>query len=249
MQERRSHLQERPRSSGATGAFLSELKQSQAQHVAIEPQSSKSQGSEGPEARDCIAAFPASLQGSDSRALELFDDNGAASMYSSDSDEDAETERLKSGSSALGTRAQRRLEAMLRALTPRRERIARCMALALDNAHAADRVAEIMTQSLLVPATPIPRKIARLYVVSDILYNSAADVRNAWYYRTAFETRLARVFAHLGAVTHTLPGRMKIESVQRQVLVVLECWDAWLVYPPSYTTILRELATCRRSAT
>jgi len=166
-------------------------------------------------------------------------------MYSTDSEELSETEKLQKvgKSTRLGDMARRRLEGMLRSLTPRRERIARCMALALDNAHAAETVAELIARSLLIPSTPVPRKIARLYVVSDILYNSAAATRNAWRYRAAFEPWLLPVFSHLGTVAHSFSGRMKTEAVMRQVLAVLECWDMWLVMPPSLVAQLRFAVT------
>jgi hypothetical protein len=35
-------------------------------------------------------------------------------------------------------------------------------------------VADIVCQSLQIEETPIPRKIARLYLVSDILHNSVS---------------------------------------------------------------------------
>ncbi|WFD39564.1 uncharacterized protein MJAP1_002543 [Malassezia japonica] len=132
-----------------------------------------------------------------------FHDEGYASLYSTDSEEAQETEASRRTRQAtLGPLARRRLFSMLRSLTPRRERIARCMALALANAHAAEAVAAVLVDSLLVPSTPIPRKVARLYVVSDILHNSAASVPNAWRFRDAFLPHLYRVFSHLSAVVH-----------------------------------------------
>lgn len=167
---------------------------------------------------------------------------GYASLYSTDSEEAQETEAARRTRQAtLGSLARRRLFSMLRSLTPRRERIARCMALALANAHAAEAVAAVLVDSLLVPSTPIPRKVARLYVVSDILHNSAASVPNAWRFRDAFLPHLYRVFSHLSAVVHAYAGRIKAEAVQRQFLAVLDCWDTWLVYPPSMIQELREL--------
>lgn len=46
------------------------------------------------------------------------------------------------------------------------------------------QVVEILTDSLSLPETPISKKIARLFAVSDILYNSGqTGVRNASAYR------------------------------------------------------------------
>ena len=46
-------------------------------------------------------------------------------------------------------------------------------------------------------ATPISVKVARLWLVSDILHNSSAPVRHASTYRTLFMAALPRIFDHL----------------------------------------------------
>ncbi|WFD18663.1 hypothetical protein MCAP1_000870 [Malassezia caprae] len=156
-----------------------------------------------------------------------FADDGYASLYSTDSEEASESE----ASSMLGPLAAQRFKAMLRSLTLRRERIARCMVLALDHAQAADTLAAILAASLQITSTPIPRKLARLYVVSDILCNGAAPVPGAWKYRDAFQRHLPPIFAHLGATVRACPGRMTAEKVRGPILAVLDVWDAWLLYP------------------
>ena len=169
-------------------------------------------------------------------------DDGEASPYSTDSEEVEEAEAGRTAKeAALSPLADRRLGALLRTLTPRRERIARCMVLALDHAYAADAVAARIAASLVLPHTPIPRKLARLYVVSDILFNSAARVPHAWRYRDAFEPHLVRIFAHLGDVVRAYASRVKADAVLRPVLGVLDAWDAWLVYSPAALAALRGL--------
>ncbi|WFD26368.1 hypothetical protein MNAN1_001347 [Malassezia nana] len=147
-----------------------------------------------------------------------FLDEGYASLYSTDSEEVSEAE----ASTTLGPLAAQRFKAMLRSLTLRRERIARCMMLALDHAQTADTLAAILANSLQIASTPIPRKLARLYVVSDILCNGAAPVPGAWKYREAFQTHLPTIFAHLGATVRACPGRITAEKVRRPILEVLD---------------------------
>ena len=100
---------------------------------------------------------------------------------------------------------------MLRGLTPRRGDIAEAMLFCLTHAEAAEEIVECVTESLSILKTPLPKKagpkpvhtvyqrnvlpetvthiasftfkIARLYLVSDVLYNSSAKVSNASYYR------------------------------------------------------------------
>lgn len=88
-------------------------------------------------------------------------------------------------------------------------------------------------QSLLIPSTPVPRKLARLYVVSDILHNSAAPLPNAWRYRSGFEARISAIFSHFGDVAKSFPGLMKQEGFKTQIRALLEVWDSWMVFPPA----------------
>lgn len=93
-------------------------------------------------------------------------------MYSSDSAEDSERERTEKGK--IGRLGRKRLEAMLRVMSGKRAEIARAMEFAVKRAEAADEVAEIVCQSLKLDNTPVPRKLARLHLVSDILHNSVS---------------------------------------------------------------------------
>ncbi|MBW0478071.1 hypothetical protein O181_017786 [Austropuccinia psidii MF-1] len=157
-----------------------------------------------------------------------FSDQGYASIYSTDSAEASENDRLPKGK--LGKHGRRRFQAMLRSLTPQRERIARCMAFALHHADAADEVAEILVQSLLIDMTPIPRKLARLYVISDILHNSSNSLPNAWKYRQILEKLLPDVFDHLNLIYRSFPGRIKAETFKKQICVIVNVWSSFMVF-------------------
>ena len=43
-----------------------------------------------------------------------------------------------------------------------------------------------MQESLTIAATPVSVKVSRLYVVSDVLHNSSAAVKNAAAFRSEF---------------------------------------------------------------
>ena len=60
-----------------------------------------------------------------------------------------------------------------------------------------DQVVEILADSLTLPETPVPSKVARLMLVSDVLHNSTASVRNASRYRSLLEAALPDVFESL----------------------------------------------------
>jgi U2-associated protein SR140 len=178
---------------------------------------------------------------------------GYNSVYSSDSAEDSERERVRKN--VLGKLARKRFEAMLRALSGKRGEMARCMAFSLEHAEAAHevrhelhslatsdftaQVAEIIVASLLVDGTPVPRKVARLHLICDILHNSAASVPSAWKFRQEFQARLGVVFDHLANIYHSFPGRITAETFKKQITAVVEIWEDWIVFPPDFTTELR----------
>lgn len=53
------------------------------------------------------------------------------------------------------------------------------MVFALENADAAGDVVEVLEEALSLAETPPATKLARLYLVNDILANATAPVRNA----------------------------------------------------------------------
>lgn len=99
--------------------------------------------------------------------------------------------------------------------------------------------------------TPVPRKVARLHLICDILHNSAAPLPMAWKFRQEFQTRLGLVFDHLSTIYHSFPGRITAETFKKQITAVVDIWEDWIVFPPEYTSELRarlEGATLKQEA-
>eukprot|EP00240_Pyramimonas_obovata_P002804 CAMPEP_0118921002 /NCGR_PEP_ID=MMETSP1169-20130426/411_1 /TAXON_ID=36882 /ORGANISM="Pyramimonas obovata, Strain CCMP722" /LENGTH=760 /DNA_ID=CAMNT_0006861649 /DNA_START=161 /DNA_END=2439 /DNA_ORIENTATION=+ len=126
-------------------------------------------------------------------------------------------------------------EDMLRSLSMERADIRRGMAFALEHSHAAQDVVETLVESLTLTETPIPTKVARLYLVSDILHNSSAPVRNASLYRTYFETRLPEVFESFHETSRADGiGRITQEALKKRVMAVVRAWGDWFLFPEAY---------------
>ncbi|VFQ66734.1 unnamed protein product [Cuscuta campestris] len=144
------------------------------------------------------------------------------------------------------TDAQRdEFEDMLRALTLERRQIKEAMGFSLDNADAAGEVVEVLTESLTLKETQPPSKIARLMLVSDILHNSSAPVKNASAYRTKFESTLPDVIESFNDLYRSITGRMTAEALKERVLKVLQVWADWFLFSDAYVNGLR--ATFLRS--
>jgi len=82
--------------------------------------------------------------------------------------------------------------------------------------------------------------MARLWLISDILHNSAVPLTHAWKYRQEFQQRLGVVFDHFSAIYHSFEGRLKADTFKRQVLAVVEVWDDWIVFPPEQTSVWKD---------
>lgn len=98
---------------------------------------------------------------------------------------------------------------------------------------------DIIVASLLVEGTAVPRKVARLHLICDILHNSAASVPSAWKFRLEFQSRLGIVFDHLANIYHSFPGRITAETFKKQITAVVDIWEDWIVFPPDFTGELR----------
>jgi U2-associated protein SR140 len=86
---------------------------------------------------------------------------------------------------------------LLRRVDVRRGSIARGMAYAMDRADAAEevplfsqpkliKIVDVIIASLCSEETTLPNKLARLYLVSDILHNASSGRNNVWKYRQLY---------------------------------------------------------------
>jgi U2-associated protein SR140 len=93
---------------------------------------------------------------------------------------------------------------------------------------------------MLVDETPVPRKVARLHLLCDILHNSAVSLPSAWKYRQEFQARLGLLFDHLSTIYHSFPGRITADTFKSQITAVVDVWEDAIVFPPDFTAELRQ---------
>eukprot|EP01127_Copromyxa_protea_P000440 TRINITY_DN1035_c0_g2_i5.p1 TRINITY_DN1035_c0_g2~~TRINITY_DN1035_c0_g2_i5.p1 ORF type:complete len:403 (+),score=97.96 TRINITY_DN1035_c0_g2_i5:428-1636(+) len=130
----------------------------------------------------------------------------------------------------LADEARDHLEGLLRALTIERSSIREAMGVALDHSESAPEIVEILTDSLTILKTPVLSKIARLFLVSDILHN-IHGVPNGSLFRTAFEETLLSVFISFRHKYQTISGRITQQNLKERVLKVLKVWSDGCIYP------------------
>lgn len=134
-----------------------------------------------------------------------------------------------------------RLEDMLRALSGERQKIADAMIFCLEHAEAAEEIVDCLSESLSILQTPLNKKIARLYLVSDILYNSSAKVANASFYRKYFEVRLIDIFRDIHETYQSITGRLRAEQFKQRVVNCFRAWEDWALYPSQYLIRLQNI--------
>ncbi|EQC39580.1 hypothetical protein SDRG_03014 [Saprolegnia diclina VS20] len=124
-----------------------------------------------------------------------------------------------------------------------RDAICDVMAFALDHSECAVDIVSIVAKAFRVEYAadddeklllPPMTYVARLYVISDILHNSTAPKKNASLYRTQFEECLPEIMQVLNHVHQTIVGRMSFNLMRDKVLSVLNAWENWSLFPPSY---------------
>ncbi|XP_046851921.1 U2 snRNP-associated SURP motif-containing protein-like [Xenia sp. Carnegie-2017] len=141
----------------------------------------------------------------------------------------------------LSDRNRDKLENMLRELVPERSKISEFMTWCIDHADAADEICDCMSEALSILETPPNVKVARLFAVSDVLYNCTAKVRNASFYRRSFERKLPEIFERLNETFQAVKTRMKAEQFRKQVLKCLAAWTSWAIYPPDFLVNLQNI--------
>jgi len=151
---------------------------------------------------------------------------------------DRRDRRRRGSSRRLRSRERDEFEDRLRGLSLNRTKIAYGMGFALDHAEEAKEIVEIITESLSLDETPIPKKVARLCLVSDILYNSTAPVRNASAYRTEFREHLPKIFKSLHRTYKNIEGRITANAMRERVTKVLRVWQVWSLYPETFVNDL-----------
>ena len=113
------------------------------------------------------------------------------------------------------------------------ESICEAMAFCFDKSGAAREIAGLLKEALLeTNGVSLETRIARLFLMSDILFNSQQPgVRNAFQYRTAIEDMSPEVFECLGKYEC---GRMTKNKLRKAVSSVLSAWTNWSVFDSDF---------------
>uniref|UniRef100_A0A182QTJ5 U2 snRNP-associated SURP motif-containing protein n=1 Tax=Anopheles farauti TaxID=69004 RepID=A0A182QTJ5_9DIPT len=151
----------------------------------------------------------------------------------------ADEEGIEANKGNLSVAQRDRLEDLIRHLTPERQKIGDAMIFCIEHADAAEEICECITESLASNETVVKKKVARIYLISDILHNSAVKVQNASFFRKAMEKNLLDIFRNLNAYYMQLDSRLKAEGFKSRVMGVFRAWEEWTIYPREFLVKLQ----------
>nr|XP_040573159.1 U2 snRNP-associated SURP motif-containing protein-like [Lepeophtheirus salmonis] len=149
--------------------------------------------------------------------------------------EEYQEELARNNKRGLSDSQRDRFEEMLRNLVPDRNPIAESMVWCIEHADAGEEIVDCIYESLSIPETPLAKKIARLYLISDILHNcSVKGITNVSYFRKGFQVKLPEVFDHLYECHKSIESRIKAESFKQRIMLCFRAWEDWALYPQDF---------------
>ena len=141
------------------------------------------------------------------------------------------------GAAKLNDYEMEQFSGLLNNVCASREAICEAMAFCFDKSGAAKQISDLLKDTLLDDRlfVSVDTRIARLFLLSDVLFNSQQPgVRNAFRYRDAIETMAPEVFESLGKHEQGKAGRMTMNKLRNVVSAVLSAWTNWSVYNPTF---------------
>lgn len=142
---------------------------------------------------------------------------------------------------SLGETKRELLGEILQNLDPTTVKIGGAMMFCIDNSDAAQEIIDAIYESLLLPETPFHKKIARIFLVSDILHNCSAAVTNTSFYRKGFQSKLVPLFEHLRDYLNNIEDKHKADKFKQKVLAVLGAWKEWTLFEDEFILQLSEI--------
>ncbi|KRZ05709.1 U2 snRNP-associated SURP motif-containing protein [Trichinella zimbabwensis] len=131
------------------------------------------------------------------------------------------------------------LEKLLEKLTMERSKVGDAMVWCVEHSDFAEHIVSVIADNIESEDTTLPKKIALLYLLSDILANCFAEVMNVSYYRTHIENRLEGIFRKLHTSYKGISARLRAEQFRQRVANCCKMWEDTAVYPLEFLARLQ----------
>ncbi|KHJ46177.1 hypothetical protein D918_03841 [Trichuris suis] len=141
----------------------------------------------------------------------------------------------------LSSDQRRELDSMLKVLNLERKQVGNGMMWCVEHCEAAEEVIEIIAASFSDPDLPLLRKIARLYLLSDILANCTAKVLHVSLYRKYIGNRLEDIFRSLNVAYKSITARLRADQIKQRVMSCVKMWEESAVYTSDFLNKLENI--------
>lgn len=160
-------------------------------------------------------------------------------------DELIEAKSLKSYSAYLSDWQCAKLVQYIQDMNMQRAKIAECMHFCLNHQNAAKDIIEIITDFFKNVKTKPTKKIARLYLINDIVCNTVNNRKQKInvHFQSEFQKHLPGIFKNLVETLKALQKDTDKDEFKRRVGNVLTAWDVWKIYDKTYLDSLKSIIT------
>lgn len=91
------------------------------------------------------------------------------------------------------------------------------------NPKSPTELGSALPQRILIP----PKRLcAYLYIINDVIANSAVSIPGAWMYKDKLQTLLPILFERLGTILRMIRGRMSQQALKERVMKILNLWKS-----------------------
>ncbi|GFE53445.1 RNA binding protein protein [Babesia ovis] len=134
-----------------------------------------------------------------------------------------------------------RLNQILSSCNTTRGYIGEAMMFIINHGESAVQVTDCLVNAILEDSPTVDKKISRLYILSDVLYNTSASHPFGWLYRTTFEKRIPEIFVNIRDFTKSCQSKIAVQELLHCIDRMLPAWHQWNAYPPEYLYGLESL--------
>ncbi|CDW54275.1 U2 snRNP associated SURP motif containing [Trichuris trichiura] len=143
--------------------------------------------------------------------------------------------------SIFSSSQRRELESALKVLNLERKQVGNGMMWCVEHCEAAEEIVDIIAASFSDPDLPLLRKIARLYLLSDILANCTAKVLHVSLYRKYIGNRLEDIFRSLNVAYKSITARLRADQIKQRVMSCVKMWEESAVYTSDFLSKLENI--------
>nr|PVC53630.1 hypothetical protein MACL_00003703 [Theileria orientalis] len=142
----------------------------------------------------------------------------------------------QSGYVPLTAEQERQFENIIANTTTTRNDVCNAMLFFINNSECAYQLTDLLINRLNDDNLQVNQKIALLYVLSDVLYNSASSRQFSWIYRTSIEKRLPEIFDGVKKFKARSKSKIAGQQLMDVIMKLLKTWEDWTVYSSVFTT-------------